>query len=109
MLIRTAKHDFNFGLRHSDVTPQELYLNRRKFMAAGAAALGSLALPGEAGAAPLTGVNKTSQYHKLLDDGVSPKASVTTYNNYYEFGTGQGRSRPECAQVEAEPGMADPH
>jgi sulfoxide reductase catalytic subunit YedY len=89
MLIRTSKHDFNFGLRHSDVTSQEQYLNRRKFMAAGAAAIGSLALPGLADAAPLAGVNKGSQYHKLLDDGASPKDSVTHYNNYYEFGTGK--------------------
>ena len=89
MLIRTSKHDFNFGLRHSDVTPQEQYLNRRKFMAAGAGALGALALPSEAGAAPLSGVNKTSPLHKLLDDANSPKSAVTTYNNYYEFGTGK--------------------
>jgi sulfoxide reductase catalytic subunit YedY len=88
MLIRTSDKDFNFGMRYSDVTPRELYMNRRKFLGAGAAALGSLALPSVAGAAPLN-ASKTGPYHKLLDDGVSPKETVTGYNNYYEFGTGK--------------------
>jgi methionine sulfoxide reductase catalytic subunit len=89
MLIRTSKNDFSFGMRYSDVTPREQYLNRRKFLGAGAAALGALALPEHADATALANFNKTSQFHKLLDDGQSPKETVTTYNNYYEFGTGK--------------------
>ncbi|MEO8100084.1 MAG: protein-methionine-sulfoxide reductase catalytic subunit MsrP [Acidobacteriota bacterium] len=89
MLIRTSDKDFSFGLRYSDVTPKELYLNRRKFLGAGAAALGAFALPGNADAATLDGVNKTGPNHSLLNDQQSPKATVTTYNNYYEFGTGK--------------------
>ncbi|MEP6962879.1 MAG: protein-methionine-sulfoxide reductase catalytic subunit MsrP [Acidobacteriota bacterium] len=89
MLIRTSSKDFNFGLRYSDITPKEQYLNRRKFLGAGAAALGALALPGEASAAVLDGVNKTGPLHKLLDDAAAPKDTVMHYNNYYEFGTGK--------------------
>ncbi len=89
MIIRTSDKDFNFGLRYSDVTPKELYLNRRKFLGAGAAALGALALPGSADAAVLNGVNKTGPMANLLKDTASPKKDVTTYNNYYEFGTGK--------------------
>lgn len=89
MIIRTSDKDFNFGLRYSDVTPKELYLNRRKFLGAGAAALGALALPGAADAAVLNGVNKTGPMANLLKDTASPKKDVTTYNNYYEFGTGK--------------------
>jgi sulfoxide reductase catalytic subunit YedY len=75
-------------MRYSDVTPREQYLNRRKFLGAGAAALGGLALPSVADAAALT-ATKTGPYHKITDDGVSPKDTVTGYNNYYEFGTGK--------------------
>jgi sulfoxide reductase catalytic subunit YedY len=88
MLIRTSDKDFNAGLRYSDVTPKELYLNRRKFIGAGAAALGALALPGTASAAALT-ASKTGPMHNLLNDTASPKNTVTTYNNFYEFGTGK--------------------
>ena len=86
MIIRTSDKDFNFGLRYSDVTPKELYLNRRKFLAAGAATLGALALPESGLAAPLAGVNKNGPMANLLKDTASPQKAVTTYNNYYEFG-----------------------
>ncbi len=89
MIIRSSKNDFSFGTRYSDVTPKELYLNRRNFLGAGAAALGALALPEDAHAAAIPNFNKTGTLHKLLDDGVSPKETVTTYNNFYEFGTGK--------------------
>jgi methionine sulfoxide reductase catalytic subunit len=89
MLIRTSKNDFSFGMRYSDVTPREQYLNRRRFLGAGAAALGALALPIAASAAPLAGVNKSGPNHKLQDDGATPKDTTTHYNNYYEFGTGK--------------------
>jgi methionine sulfoxide reductase catalytic subunit len=80
MLIRKPA-DF----RYSDVTPKEQYLNRRRFLAAGSAALGALALP-------VSGLATT----KLSGYGKSPFSTtekltsledITHYNNYYEFGT----------------------
>ena len=80
MLIRKPA-----DLRYSDVTPQEQYLNRRRFLAAGSAALGALALP-------VSGLATT----KLSGYGKSPLSTtekltsledITHYNNYYEFGT----------------------
>jgi sulfoxide reductase catalytic subunit YedY len=80
MLIRKPT-----DLRYSDVTPKEQYLNRRRFLAAGSAALGSLALPRQARATmKLNGVVKgpfaTTEKQTSLED-------ITHYNNYYEFGT----------------------
>jgi methionine sulfoxide reductase catalytic subunit len=80
MLIRKPT-----DLRHSDVTPKEQYLNRRRFLAAGSAVLGSLALPFSARATmKLNGVTKgpfgTTEKQTSLED-------ITHYNNYYEFGT----------------------
>ena len=79
MLIRKPAE-----FRYSDITPKELYLNRRRFLAAGSAALGSLALPFSAHATKLSGVVKgpfgTTEKQTSLED-------ITHYNNYYEFGT----------------------
>ncbi|KNX40313.1 Sulfoxide reductase catalytic subunit YedY precursor [Roseovarius tolerans] len=63
-------------LRERDVTPEGVYLNRRQ-MIAGAAGLG---LIGGAGAA------------QAQDDALEPNSweDITSYNNYYEFGTDKG-------------------
>src|SRR5512138_1122351 len=85
MLIRKPA-----DLRYSDVTPKEVYLNRRRFIGAGAATLGALALPSSALATgAIGGLVKTGPYHNLGNEKLSPKATVTGYNNYYEFGTGK--------------------
>ena len=71
-------------LRHSQVTPKQAYLNRRRFLA------GSLALGAVAGASPalattkLNGV-KPGPYN--TDEKVTPYDAITHYNNFYEFGT----------------------
>ena len=74
-------------LRYSDVTPKEVYLNRRRFMGAGAAALGTLALADQARAAKLTFKPGAAEYYNIGKETQSPIKTVTTYNNYYEFGT----------------------
>ena len=67
-------------MRFSDVTPKEIYLNRRRFLAA------ALALPIPVAAAKLTAAKTAfnADYEKI-----TPQNVVTTYNNYYEFGTGK--------------------
>lgn len=67
-------------LRYSDVTPKELYWNRRRFL--GAAAL----LGGVAKAAPIASV-QSGALHNLTNDKLPPKNLLTSHNNYYEFGT----------------------
>jgi hypothetical protein len=81
MLIRKPT-----DLRYSDVTPKEVYLNRRQLLTAGTAALGSLALPFSASATKLT-ANKTA--YKPGDEKITSQEVVTHWNNYYEFGTGK--------------------
>ncbi|MCM2293684.1 protein-methionine-sulfoxide reductase catalytic subunit MsrP [Allorhizobium sp. BGMRC 0089] len=66
----------------SEVTPKALYLKRRQIIGGAAGAL-ALAASGEALAAPLTG--KPTDYK--VPDKLTPKKDVTTYNNFYEFGT----------------------
>ena len=65
---------------YSHVTPKEIYLNRRRFLAA------ALALPIPAAAAKLTAAKTT---FNAGGEKITPQNIVTTYNNFYEFGTGK--------------------
>jgi len=81
-------------IRSSEITPRETYLNRRKFMkdaaVAGAALAASSILPAEAatGDSP---AGRQLQFRKsdLSTQGeeLTPLKDITTYNNFYEFGT----------------------
>jgi sulfoxide reductase catalytic subunit YedY len=68
----------------SDITPREIYLTRRHWMA-GAAGLALAAnLPDASTAAPLTAAKSPLS---AADEKLTSREDVTTYNNYYEFGT----------------------
>ncbi len=103
----------------SDITPSEIYRERRRFMQgmgvlAAGAALG-IASDAQA-AAKLAGV-RSSAY--TLNEEKTPYKAVTTYNNFYEFGTGKRdpsdhagslKTRPWTVAVEGEvhkPGVYD--
>jgi methionine sulfoxide reductase catalytic subunit len=68
------------AVRYSDITPREIYVNRRRFLAA------ALALPIPAAAARLAGA-KTA--FNAGGEKITSQKIVTTYNNFYEFGTGK--------------------
>ena len=73
----------------SEITPPEIYRQRRQFMQGVAAlATGALvgAVPDVQAGMKLTGV-KPSAY--TLPDEKTAYKDVTTYNNFYEFGTGK--------------------
>jgi sulfoxide reductase catalytic subunit YedY len=72
-------------LRYSDITPKEVYLNRRRFLTAGSAVLGALALP--FGASAGTKLNGVAKSPLSTTEPETPFDGVTHYNNYYEFGT----------------------
>jgi methionine sulfoxide reductase catalytic subunit len=91
MLIRKAP-----DVRSSEITPKNVYLHRREFLQASAAALvaagcGSLAGPVDAQVrTKLKGPIKKSPLSVLgPNDKVNQYQHVTTYNNFYEFGTGK--------------------
>ena len=81
----------------SEITPRSVYLNRRRFLAGAAAATGAALLGGR------ELINLASPEGVVLADGTklqnivpskystsekqTPYKDVTTYNNFYEFGT----------------------
>ncbi len=76
-------------LRYSDVTPKDVYLNRRRFLGASAAAVGALAGAYPASAAPTKLNAVKTQAPFSVTDKETPLATVSSYNNFYEFGTGK--------------------
>ncbi len=81
----------------SDITDESLYLNRREFLrVAGLAAAGAMASvacdAGVSSAEMTTGGNRYADLKKSPFSAEAPANSyedVTTYNNFYEFGTGK--------------------
>src|ERR1035441_97433 len=68
-------------IRYSEITPKHVYMNRRSFLAGVPAAfLGARALAGT----KLPNVQK-SKY--TVNEKQNSYQDVSTYNNYYEFGT----------------------
>jgi sulfoxide reductase catalytic subunit YedY len=73
----------------SEITPPDIYRDRRRFMQGmGALAAGAaLGTASDAGAGvKLAGVRDSVH---TLDEKRTPYKDVTTYNNFYEFGTGK--------------------
>jgi sulfoxide reductase catalytic subunit YedY len=101
-------------VRASEITPKEVFHDRRRFLreaaAAGLVAAGGLILPPTARAAPQKlGPLTRSQYS--TDEKLTTYADVTNYNNFYEFGTDKGdpathahrlKPRPWTVRIEGE-------
>jgi methionine sulfoxide reductase catalytic subunit len=102
----------------SEITPKEVFLNRRRFLigsgvagvsiAAGAYLIGGNRESAAEAGKKLEGVHK-SAYH--VDDKHNTYKEATTYNNFYEFGTGKDepadnakhlRTRPWSVRIEGE-------
>ena len=106
-------------IKSSEITDKELYLNRRQFMqtaSAGAAVLGTgLLAPGLLGPMGAAwGATKIENFTKgkfSTDEPQTPLKDITSYNNFYEFGTDKGdpkrhsgglKTRPWTVVVEGE-------
>lgn len=95
-------------VRYSEVTPRQAYLSRRRFLAS-SLAVGALANPfGARAAERLEGITKSPF---STDEPQTPYQAVTTYNNFYEFGTGKNepvknarnfRTTPWTVSIEGE-------
>ena len=84
-------------LTYADVTPKDLYVNRRNFLR-GLGVAGAATVIGEHFASILSHPGSVQANSKLatvksnytVDEKVTPENDVTHYNNFYEFGTDKG-------------------
>jgi len=76
-------------IKPSEITPHGDYLNRRQILTAAVAAGATLAMPAFA-AEPAGAKLKFARNAKLsVTDAPNTFEDITTYNNFYEFGTGK--------------------
>ena len=99
-------------VRSSEITPKALYLNRREFIhaASGAAAVAAVGL---AGAATLQAQKAAPHGRKYPQVSKSPLSvtnermntweDITTYNNFYEFGTDKESPSLYASSLRTEP------
>ena len=91
--------------REDEVTPRELFLSRRSLMASGAAAMALGSLPAWSANA-LAAAFEAPTTIKPADpkfDPTTPMKSATTYNNFYEFGTGKSDPAENAGTLKIRP------
>lgn len=91
-------------LRSSEITPESLYLTRREWLAAAGLTVGAIAgatslLPRRSAAQQSLG----KPYGLQADDKPTPWDDVTSYNNFYEFGTGKDDPAEQARGFKARP------
>jgi sulfoxide reductase catalytic subunit YedY len=88
-------------LKPSDITPRELFYNRRKFMQLAAGASLTALFPNVGLAADkLADIKKSTD---SLSQELTPYKDVTTYNNFYEFGTGKDEPAQNAGNFKTRP------
>jgi len=110
MLIKPAS-----GIRSSEITDKKLYLNRREFLRATtvAGATAAAAATGVFGAGALLQAKGAPHGRKLANvkkgfalnatDKVNAWEDITSYNNYYEFGTDKSDPAEYAKNFKTEP------
>ena len=87
--------------KHSEITPEKIYNKRRTFIKSMSYGLGALTLS----SVPLINAKASNSNEPTSYE------DITTYNNYYEFGTGKGdpyrkaknfTTRPWVVKIEGE-------
>lgn len=91
------------GILPSEITPEQAYLSRRTLIQAGIGAMlgaASLEVLAQGAARPL---KFTRNAQLSLADEPNSYEDITTYNNFYEFGTGKGDPAARSSQFKPSP------
>jgi len=84
----------------SEITPRDVYLNRRQWMTGAAGLALATSLPDGLGAAPLNAVKSPLS---ATDEKLTSREDITTYNNYYEFGTDKASPAAKAKSLKTSP------
>ena len=81
--------------KYSEITPEKVYNKRRKFIKSVGLGLGSLTLGS---------MSLLNNAHSLENNSeLTSYKDITTYNNYYEFGTGKGDPYKNSQEFKVKP------
>ena len=86
-------------LRYSDITPKQTFLNRRQIIA-GTSAVGISSLLPNSAYADTLNYTKTNY---AVDAEITSKSDATSYNNFYEFGTGKNDPKNNASMMKISP------
>lgn len=86
-------------LRYSDITPKQTFLNRRQIIA-GTSAVGISSLLSNSTYADILNYTKTNY---AVDAEITSKSDATSYNNFYEFGTGKNDPKNNASMMKISP------
>ncbi|MBL4692128.1 MAG: protein-methionine-sulfoxide reductase catalytic subunit MsrP [Magnetovibrio sp.] len=107
MLIKTPK---SWALKECDTTPEAVFKQRRHFLKTGAAALAGGLAGGLIGhhafaAWPKAGEMLANIQKSGFDPGeaTTPLKEVSSYNNFYEFGTGKDEPMSQAKDFKTDP------
>lgn len=108
MLVKIRKTS---DIRPSEITSQSAYLKRRQFLKAGVSAFAGLGLAraGISEAAIQRGPGKLETIPDIRETDYRPQESITeyehitTYNNFYEFGTGKSDPHRNAGSLKTRP------
>ena len=80
----------SWEIAESEVTSEDIYHQRRQFMKAGTALGTAMLLSPWGNAAASMAIGDYKRNVITLDEEITKEADATSYNNFYEFGTGKG-------------------
>ncbi len=84
----------NVSIKSSEITPESIYLDRRRFIQGGVGAALAATLPGSLATAA-SRYSTTEEQTSLKD--------ITRYNNFYELGTGKGDPALNAGRLHTSP------
>ena len=99
-------HRIHDGIKPSEITPESAFLGRRELLKAAVAAglIGAMIDPGEAATIPPGGELKNlKKWPGSSDEKLNSFEDITTYNNYYEFGTGKSDPSKTAGTLKTKP------
>ena len=105
MLIRRTRAGDSADIRPSEITPETLYMNRRSLLQAALAlgVAGMAGAPWDATAADGVPLKFTRNARFSTSDAANSYEEITTYNNFYEFGTGKSDPAANSGKFKAQP------
>ena len=80
-----------------EITPEAAYLGRREWLARAGVTLAALS------PSVLAACTRDARAFTSIDDEITPYDKATTYNNYYEFGTGKEDPSRNARSLRTEP------